>query len=147
MADDRDKKPDARKPRVKREERTLECVLTKDEIIEKATQLADALQEARDLEDAKKAAGTAFKKKLDDNDAEAQALGRKVTTGKELRDVIVVTEYDVPVPGLKREYREDTGEELKVCNMSQDECQMALFHDPDSDDEEGEEPGDKRAAK
>jgi len=141
--------PAQKGPRIKKETRTLECLLTTDEIVEKARELAETIQEGRDIEDQKKASNNAFKKKADDNDAEQKRLGMIVTSGKESRDVQVVTQYDTPVAGLKREFREDTGEELKVCNMSQDECQMSLFQrDEDGEDgEEGEEPGDKRKAK
>lgn len=147
MSDEKNQAPKG--PRIKKETRTLECVLSKDEIIEKAKELAETIQSGRDIEDEKKAANNAFKKRLDDNEAEQKRIGQMVTTGKELRDVTVVTQYDTPIAGLKREYRDDTGEEMKVCNMSPDECQMSLFNREDEDDggEEGEEPGDKRKAK
>lgn len=103
----------------------LECVLTDEETLKYAKEMAEATNKLNQLEDSKKSYNSQIKSEIDSAAAKVNLLSRKVASGKEYRDIEcdIVYDWDEKV---KRFYRKDTGEFVRECIISEYELQEEM---------------------
>lgn len=106
-----------------RETRSLECLLTEDEVREKGEELAAKLKRIAELT-VEKSRITAQIKPINE---EVEELVEQIDTKKETRDVECVWIYGWEL-GEKYLVRDDTGEAIKgsKCSITEEERQMNL---------------------
>lgn len=107
-------------------ERQLFCILTEDEIREKSKLLAQKSIDMRSLENEKKSVMTGFKNQIDEIDVNIQKVSQEITSGKELKVVKCVREFDW-VKEKVTEVRTDTGEIINGRKMAESEKQMEFL--------------------
>jgi hypothetical protein len=105
--------------------RTLQCVLTNDELLKYSRELAQANQDLSALEDKKKDVVAGFTAQAKRIEADINMNALKVSTGKEMRDVKCVWDYDYERK-IKILTRLDTGEVLQEDELTPEELQEVL---------------------
>jgi hypothetical protein len=124
--------PEATKPapELKKERRTVECVLTQEERNDHSHTLAQSIQELAQLEDRKKS----LVKQLDAEIAEKKAVINRessiVKDGKEYREVLCLWHLDTPKKGKKSLIRTDSAfagsSVVQVWDMSGEDTQAVI---------------------
>jgi hypothetical protein len=105
-------------------EEYLPCVLTQEEFLDRSKKLAKANEDAEDLLKKKKDVTADFAAQQKKIESLIGVLSRKVSTGKEYRDVKCVWEFNYK-SGVKRLRRLDTSEIVKEGTITQQERQQA----------------------
>ena len=105
---------------------SLRCIFTQEELVERAKQLGEVNRKKVNLEDDKKRVTTEYASRIADAASEVGILSEKVTNGYEHRDVECTVKYDTPKPGMKTIYRNDTGVQVDVRQMNDEERQLKL---------------------
>ena len=103
----------------------LECILTEKEIATYSGELARLTQEQAEIESRKKQITADFKAKIDACIATTRVIARKVSSGKEMRDVEVRWDYNYR-ENVKTLFRLDTGEIVDTKALTESERQMCL---------------------
>jgi len=108
----------------------LECILTDDELIERSRSLAKANQDLADVEARKKDVMADFTAQQKKHEANIGVLSRKVSTGKEYRDV--ECEWSINfTSGFKALIRKDTREIIKTEPVTSKDRQESLLPQED----------------
>jgi beta-phosphoglucomutase-like phosphatase (HAD superfamily) len=105
--------------------RQLRCLLTRDERLERADEMAKAQQDFEAEEETQKEIKAGLKAKLEGLDAKRSELARVVASGAEYRPTDVETMYDFTTTTVV-EVRTDTGETINHRRMTEAERQMPL---------------------
>ena len=111
----------------KPEKHMLPCVLTDDESNTKGKSLAMMHTKLEVLEQQKKSFNDEIKSKVASVEAEIAILSQQIGSGIEHRDVPCHWRFDSPQPGDKTLIREDTGEIVRVEEMTDDDKQAEMF--------------------
>lgn len=96
------------------------------EIADAARDLARANRTRASLEQRKKEVDSAIKAEIECENSIIARLSNLIATGSEYRDIEVRIELDTPETGKKRIVRLDTGEEVAVKNMTDQDRQMVI---------------------
>jgi len=104
-----------------RQYEAIEHRFTPDELRELGAELGRANQQIYDLRTQKANVASSMASSIKDAEAHAAALTLKLNQRFETREVEVTPEYDSPEPGKKTLYRCDTGAELKVMAMTEED--------------------------
>jgi len=114
--------------RKEKEVRSLECILTQEEIANLGKELASIHSEKCRSEARLKSFATQCKADIAACDAKIQSISERVNTGKEFRDVPCNITYDW-ARRVKQFWRQDTGEIIGEGRITEDEYQeeMALW--------------------
>lgn len=106
----------------------LPVKLTDEERLERANDLANAVQNVEDAKRHKKIVNRDATAKVDEAEAARADLSDVVASGREYREVIVhrVLNYE---EGTVIEVRTDTGETIKSRNMTDEERQTSMLED------------------
>jgi hypothetical protein len=105
---------------------SLRHQFTREEILERSRQLAEATRKSASLTDDKKRVVKEYDSRIA-NEAQVVAdLSEKITNGYEHRDTDCRVVYDDPSPGKKTIYRNDTNEKVESRDMNNDEKQLKL---------------------
>lgn len=107
---------------------TLECALSKDELLELGQKLSRATQNRMEAESSKKSYVAQLGANIKSFEAEIERLSSLVNTGKEVRGVSCETRYHVPTEGWKQTIRLDTGETIREGKMSQEELENLFLN-------------------
>ncbi len=118
----------------------LKCNLTDAEITDAAKELARSTQSRARHEQRKKEIDSAIKADIEAENSSILRLSNYINTGFEYRDVDIRIELDTPEKGKKRVVRLDTGEEVKIVSMTDEDKQASLDlqAEADSKDEQKE---------
>ncbi len=116
----------------------LECVLTEAEAKTYSGELARLTQTQAELEDRKKEITSDYKSRIDACISQTRVIARKVSTGKEMRDVEVRWEFDFPA-NVKYLIRLDTYHTIDSKALTDNELQMCLDLEEAANAEEVEE--------
>ena len=108
--------------------RSLQCVLSSDELLVRGRELAVAQHERRECEARRKAAMATFKDEAEEIDGKIRTLTDVVRSGLEWRDVDVETKIERSL-GVARVIRLDTGEVVETRPLSAGERQLEMFTD------------------
>ena len=109
----------------KTETRVLDVKLTRDEIEQRAKELAATVKERDRVDAERKALASTAKLRIDDLNAKIRALSNTVETGKEMQDVECRWEPD-PMRLRMNLVRCDTGGVVSTRDMTKDERQIEL---------------------
>ena len=112
--------------RVKRYDKVLACDLTRDQLLDKGRLLAESVQKQKDIENAAKAAASAFKDDLKDEESKAWLLRQQITEKKEDRSVTVEERVDFN-RNMVSVIRMDTLEVIKERALTIEERQLSLL--------------------
>ncbi|HZV47855.1 MAG TPA: hypothetical protein VFG06_11000 [Thermodesulfovibrionales bacterium] len=104
---------------------TLPCILTREELEERARKLAAANQATGELEKDKKQVGDQFKARQSALESSILMLSGQITTGKEYRPTECEWEFDW-TEGVKSLRRTDTMEEIEHKKIAESERQALL---------------------
>jgi len=107
----------------------LKYEFTHDEIHQKGIELARLSTESQSIENERKAVAAEFKAKLDTKDAEIAVIGNHINNGYEYRYIQCTIILNQPNTGKKTVTRNDTGEVVKIEDMTPDEMQSELEFD------------------
>jgi DUF1365 family protein len=103
----------------------LPVKLTQTEMLDKAKELSRANQDIVSLESSMKSMASEFKSKIQGKEAEIDILSQAISNGYEYRPVECYWDYDWK-GGKKHLVRTDTGESVRVEDISQSERQGRL---------------------
>lgn len=103
--------------------RILTCIFSAEEMKKLGIELAVANQHKESLEDSKKQAMSQYKAEIDAADATIKSLSQKLARGSEERKVECDVLFNTPEEGKKKIVRSDTGEEIDVLLMTENEMQ------------------------
>jgi len=121
--------------------RTLECILTDKETAEYGKQLAAQEQELGVIKDEETSAKSLFKSRKDAKDKEIKRLSGIINSRADMREIACEIVYNTPQTMKCTIVRTDTGEEVEVRDMTDDEKQLSFdgLFDPTQDvQKEGE---------
>ena len=104
----------------------LRCQFTEQEITDKAKDLACANRKRTQIEQQKREVDTQLKADIEVENSKIARLSEHISTGFEYRDVECRVDLDTPEEGQKRIVRLDTGEEVLVALMTDEDKQLAL---------------------
>ena len=104
----------------------LRCEFSDEEITQAAKDLAKANQMKSTLEQRKKEVDASLKADIESQNSTIARLAQMISVGFEYRDVECRVDLDTPEAGRKTIIRLDTGEEVKVVLMTDQDKQMAL---------------------
>jgi hypothetical protein len=104
---------------------TLECMLTNDEKLAYAKEMAEEHSKQSEADGALKAMSKQMKATIETHIARIGVLSQKLNTGREYRKVKCKVVYDWDTL-RKRWYREDTGEVARDCPIPTEEYQEHL---------------------
>ena len=104
----------------------LKCEFSATEIADKAKELATANRKRGSIEQQKKEIDADLKGKVEAQNSIIGRLSEQIMTGSEYRDVDCTIVMDSPAIGQKTIIRNDTGEEVKVELMTDEDKQLAL---------------------
>ncbi len=104
----------------------LRCPLTDPEKIRLGEGLARLLEEMGEVEDEQKATATKFKAQLEGIDSAVTKTRKILSAGYEYRWIDCRVLYHKPATRQKTIVRLDTGEEVRIEDMNEDECQENL---------------------
>lgn len=107
-------------------EEFLKCDYSPAEMAEMATDLARSNQCRGSLEQQKKQIDSQLKSQIEEQNTIIGRLSSALVSRCEWRNVECRVELDTPQKGLKRIVRIDTGEEVRVILMTDEDRQMAL---------------------
>lgn len=113
------------------------------EIAEAARDLASANRKRASLEQRKKEVDSAIKAEIEAENTSIGRLSNLIATGFEYRDIEVRVELDTPEEGKKRIVRLDTGEEVAVKRMTDEDRQMVLDLQTKAEAAEAKEKAEK----
>lgn len=140
----------------KSETREIGVPLTREEIQDHATKLADTVTEIRELEDAKKANADRYKALITDQEKIQNRVSALIRQGHDTKPVPCVWLFEVAGrndvgqfirdPNYKTIIRKDTGAVIEVKPITADERQMGLPLDDEGPQPPDEEPDDEAAA-
>lgn len=105
--------------------RSLRCILTRDERLERADAMAKAQQDFEAEEETQKEIKAGLKAKLEGLDARRSELARIVASNAEYRQTDVEVIYDF-ITTTVMDVRMDTGETIGTRRMTEAERQMPL---------------------
>ena len=114
--------------------KTLPCVLTDDERLNFADQLAEANEGVEVAKSTKKAMMKQMQSDIDTAEARRDKINNIVATKTEYREVDVRVNWDYD-KGRIQQTRTDTGEIIVNRPMTQKEKQTNLLNDPDLDED------------
>jgi hypothetical protein len=92
--------------------------------------LAEATQKVDDLTQTKKQIVKDYDAQIEAQKADVLVLSRKLTNGYEMQRTECWVRYHDPVQAKKTIIRKDTGEVVRVEDMTPSECQEVLFEEP-----------------
>jgi len=119
-------------------DQNLKCLLSDVQKIRTAEALARSLQERETLEEEKKAQAHELAERMDGINKSIKKAFITLQNGYEYRWISCKVLYNDPKPGEKTLVRMDTGEVVRVEDMSFAECQETLpLAKPEADDPEG----------
>lgn len=95
--------------------------------------LAEKISERDQIALDKKEAMSEFKSRLDNVMADINSFSEALNTGFEMREVKCEVFFNLPSPGKKTIVRMDTGEEIGIENMTEDEKQEELPFNEDNE--------------
>jgi hypothetical protein len=104
----------------------LRVLFTKEEMLEKGRQIAEAHQEAAQIENEFATVKTQFKARSERVTSKISELSSNITSGFEYRSVTCEVRLDDPKPGIKTTVRLDTSETVSVDQMTPAELQKEL---------------------
>jgi len=107
--------------------------------MERSREMARAAQDRDAAEANKKAAAAAYTDKIKTADVQIQSLARKISTGKEFREVECAWNYDWN-GGRKFLIRQDTFDQIDVRSITDDERQQHFDIEAEIEDERPDEP-------
>ncbi len=107
-------------------QQNLRCPLTDPEKIRLGEGLARLLEEMGEVEDEQKATATKFKAQLEGIDSAVTKTRKILSAGYEYRWIDCRVLYNKPASRQKTLIRLDTGEEVRIEDMSEEECQENL---------------------
>ena len=113
--------------KAKIETRSLECILTQEEINKRAEEMAHAVQEKNKVQQEKKEAMSGFKLQIEEQESIIQNSSNAINNGKEPRDIDCEIELNTPKSGMKQITRTDTGE-VWAEDMTPAELQEEIFN-------------------
>jgi hypothetical protein len=87
------------------------------------------VQRQTQTQEEQKAAQAQFKERLERLTSEVGKLSRDINNGWEMRNIICYVAFHLPVQGMKRIIREDTGELVREMAMARSEMQDNLFEE------------------
>jgi len=99
---------------------------THEEVHEMGAELARISTEIARTREEKKAVVTDFNAKITAKEAEVGILGNNINNGYEHRYVECTIHFNTPNTGKKTIFRNDSGEQVKVLNMTSDEIQLDM---------------------
>ncbi|KAF0218817.1 MAG: hypothetical protein FD174_2600 [Geobacteraceae bacterium] len=105
--------------------RELPCILSREEKASYSDELARLTQEQAELKDRKKEITAEYKAKIDACTSQSRVIARKISTGKEMRDVECYWEFDYP-RCVKSLIRADTFEPIETKTLTGEELQKQL---------------------
>ncbi len=111
---------------MKRYEEFLKCDYTKDEMLEMGHDLSRASQSRRSLEQQKKQIDAQLKGQIEEQNTAIERLSNAIFNGCEWRNVECRVELDTPSTGRKRIVRIDTGEEVRIILMTDEDRQLVM---------------------
>ncbi|MGH9501686.1 MAG: hypothetical protein ACRD20_02420 [Terriglobales bacterium] len=109
---------------------SLRCPLTDQEKIRFGEGLARLLEEYGEVEDEKTAVNAKFKAQLEGIEAASTKARKVLSAGYEYRWIDCRVLYNDPASRQKTLVRLDTGEVVRIEDMSEEECQENLFSPP-----------------
>lgn len=112
--------------------RYLKCEFSDAEMTLKARDLAASNRRRSAIEQQKKEIDSDLKSKIEAENTAIGRLSEQIGTGHEYRDVECVVSLDRPSDGQKTIIRLDTGEEIAVERMTDEDRQMALDLEEDA---------------
>lgn len=104
----------------------LEYEFTDTEIAEMARQLARANRTKASLEQQKKEVDSQLKADIEVQNSAINKMSQGITVGREWRTIECLVILDTPEPGKKTIRRNDTGSDVKVIPMTDEDRQMVL---------------------
>lgn len=104
----------------------LKYLFTETELKDKSTSLAQECRNLEEVENDKKQVMSDFKSKIDGHQASISKLSNHINNGYEYRQISCEVKMDTPIQGQKTIIRKDTGEIVKIEEMTQQEMQMEL---------------------
>lgn len=108
-------------------ERELACVLTDEEVQSRARLLAETVTTMDEVQAERTGRMKEFKDRLTGLNEQQRKLSRVICDRSERRMVLCAVRFHLPVEGLKRVVRMDTGEVVGEEPMSESERQLHLF--------------------
>lgn len=112
--------------KVKKISEYLRYDFSRQELVERAQELARTIQEIQRLEDNLASIKKNIQGQIAEYEAKRNRLTQIVSAGYEMRDVECEVRYNVPVSKIKTIVRLDSNEEVAVKPMEQYECQEEL---------------------
>jgi len=101
-------------------------ILSREEKLEIADELAQAIQKQKMVEDEKSIYMSDYKAEMKKCDTKVADLSRKINNGFEMRPTEVLVAYDSPQPGWKRIVNLSTSEVIREELMTPEELQQKL---------------------
>jgi hypothetical protein len=103
---------------------------TPEELQEKGEELALAEMQSDEIEKARRDLAADFAKQLKDLRGRISQLSKQIQTKGAERPTWCVVKFHEPRQAVKQIFRTDTGELVREEQMSEQECQQKLFHEP-----------------
>lgn len=121
--------------------RVLECVLTEKETAEYGERLAAQEKELEAIKDEETSMKSAIKSRKDQKAKEIKRISEIITNRSEMRSISCEIVYDTPKPMQCTVMRTDTGVEVQVRDMTDEEKQISFDYmleqnQPEQDAEE-----------
>lgn len=105
----------------------LPCKLTEEDLKQRGKQLASSHTSLEVLAQRKKEFNDQIKSQSAGIAAQVALLSQEIQTGIEHKDVVCYWIFDDPQPGDKTLIREDTGEIVRIEEMTEDDLQAEMF--------------------
>ena len=116
-------------PTVKKSKRHLRCKFNNEELLNIGKELAENNNALAALENDKASVVSDFAARIKAAEAHVSIAANKISSGYEFRDVPVTITMPAPAPGKKLIVRDDTGEQVAVEDMTQEELQPELIEE------------------
>jgi hypothetical protein len=111
----------------------LRYSFTHEELFDKGADLARLSSEIVRIKSEAKAIAQEFKAKIEQKNSEIGTLGEHINNGYEHRYIECEVHLNDPNSGKKTTYRKDTGESVRVDNMTAEELQLEIEYEAVSD--------------
>lgn len=125
---------------------SLRCPLNEQEKVGFGESLARFLEDLEELEDQKVATAASIKAQIEGTQKAITKARKILSAGYEYRWITCKVLYNDPTPRQKTIVRLDTGEQVRIEDMTDEECQenlpLTIVPDPPSDSEQTSATGD-----